>query len=141
MGLLQEWRDFANSKDANDRAGQLFWADYFNKEKDVYKQLLANADKVYEGTVASLAKQFDLDLKYMAGFLDGINDSLKVPNPIEEMDKDTQVSLDYDKEKLYYNMVAARAEWCMSWKKWDGLLNRGKKKRFISPAKKFKHYC
>ena len=27
----------------------------------------------------------------MVGFLDGINDSLKVPNPIETMDENTKV--------------------------------------------------
>jgi preprotein translocase subunit SecA len=128
MGLLQEWRDFAYSKDTNDRAGQLFWADYFNKEKEVYKLLLSNADKVYEGSVASLAEQFGLDLKYMAGFLDGINDSLKVTNPIEDMDQDTVVSLAFDKEKLYYNMVAAKAEWLYELTEWDELLTEERRK-------------
>lgn len=122
MSLLQEWRDYAYAKDMNDRAGQLFWADYFNKEKEVYKVLLANPDKVYEGSVASLAKEFNLELKYMAGFLDGINDSLVTPNPIEEMDQDTKVSLAYDKEKLYYNMVAAQADWLYDLEEWDALL-------------------
>ena len=34
----------------------------------------------------------------MVGFLDGINDSLKVPNPIETMDENTDVTLVFDKE-------------------------------------------
>lgn len=135
MGLLQEWRDFAYSKNTNDRAGQLFWADYFNKEKEVYQKLLANADRVYEGTVASLAEEFGLDLKYMAGFLDGINDSLKTPNPIEEMDKDTHVSLDFDKEKLYYNMVAARADWLYELEEWDALLTPERRKELYKAQK------
>ena len=29
-----------------------------------------------------------MDLNYMVGFLDGINESLKVANPIEEMTED-----------------------------------------------------
>ncbi len=37
----------------------------------------------------------------MVGFLDGINDSLVIPNPIEEMEEDTVVTLAYDKELLY----------------------------------------
>ena len=37
----------------------------------------------------------------MVGFLDGINDSLKNPNPIETMDENTEVNLDYDMELLY----------------------------------------
>ena len=52
----------------------------------------------------------------MVGFLDGINESLKEENPIETMDEDTVVSLAFDKEKLYKNMVDARAECCMSFR-------------------------
>ena len=40
----------------------------------------------------------------MVGFLDGIDESLKVPNPIETMDEDTEVNLVYDKELLYKNI-------------------------------------
>ncbi len=128
MSLLQEWRDFAYSKDTQDRAGQLFWANYFNLEKEIYKKLLANADKVYEGSVASLAKEFDTELKYFVGFLDGINDSLITSNPIEEMEEETGISLNYDKEKLYYNMVAASADWLYELEEWDALLSQERRK-------------
>ena len=47
----------------------------------------------------------------MTGFLDGINDSLVTPNPIEEMEEDTIVNLGFDKELLYKNMVAVDADW------------------------------
>ena len=80
------------------------------------------------GTVKGLADKFGIDLMYMVGFLDGINDSLKVPNPIDEMDEDTLVSLDYDKEKLYYNMVAAKAEWLYELEQWDDLLTEERRK-------------
>lgn len=136
MSLLQEWRDFAYARDINDRAGQLFWADYFNKEKEVYKVLLANPEKEYKGTVANLAKEFGLDLKYMAGFLDGINDSLVTSNPIEEMEADTEVSLVYDKEKLYYNMVGAKAEWLYELEEWDALLTPERRKELYWEQKK-----
>ena len=41
----------------------------------------------------------------MVGFLDGIDESLKEPNPIETMDEDTVVSLAFDKALLYKNMI------------------------------------
>ena len=63
----------------------------------------------------------------MTGFLDGINDSLKNPNPIETMEEDTQVNLDYDKEKLYYNMVGAKADWLYELPQWDNLLDEAKR--------------
>ena len=40
-----------------------------------------------------LAEKYGQDVMTMVGFLDGINDSLKTPNPIETMDEDTEVSL------------------------------------------------
>ena len=135
MSLLQEWRDFAYANDMNDRSGQLFWANYFNMEKDVYQVLLANADKVWEGTVASLAKEFNMELKYFVGFLDGINDSLITPNPIEEMEEDTKVSLAFDKEKLYFNMVGAKADWLYELEEWDALLTQERRKELFREQK------
>lgn len=123
MSLLQEWRDFAYANDMNSRTGQIFWANYFNIEKEIYKKLLENPEKVWEGSVAQLAKEFDTELKYFVGFLDGINDSLLTANLIEEMDQDTKVSLEYDKEKLYYNMVAAKADWLYNLEEWEPLLS------------------
>jgi preprotein translocase subunit SecA len=135
MSLLQDWRDYAYAKDMNGREGQLFWANYFNKEKEVYKVLLANADKVYEGTVASLAKEFDVELSLMVGFLDGINDSLVAQNPIEEMDQDTKVSLAFDREKLYKNMVEAQADWLYELEEWDALLAPERRKELYREQK------
>ena len=71
---------------------------------------------------------FSMELTYFVGFLDGINDSLKNPNSIEEMEADTVVSLDYDKEKLYYNMVAAKADWLYGLEQWDALLTPERRK-------------
>ncbi|MDF2542683.1 MAG: hypothetical protein K0S47_2401 [Herbinix sp.] len=136
MSLLQEWRDFAYEYDMQDRNGQLFWANYFGIEKEIYVKLLGDPSKVWEGPVAELAKEFDTELKYFVGFLDGINDSLVTPNPIEEMDENTVVSLNYDKDKLYYNMVAAKAEWLYELPEWDALLTEERRKELFWEQKK-----
>ena len=65
----------------------------------------------------------------MTGFLDGINDSLKNPNPIETMEEDTQVNLDYDKEKLYYNMVGAKADWLYELPQWKEIFSEEELKK------------
>lgn len=128
MSLLENWRDYAYAQDTNQRAGQLFWANYFNLEKAVYEQLLSDPQTVVSGTVKELAEKYGMDVNHMVGFLDGINDSLKTPNPIEEMEEDTVVSLDMDLEKLYYNMCAARAEWLYELPQWDNLLTEERRK-------------
>lgn len=71
----------------------------------------------------------------MVGFLDGIDESLKNPNPIEEMDENTQVNLGYDKEKLYYNMVAAKADWLYELPMWNDLLPAEKRKELYKQQK------
>lgn len=135
MSLLQEWRERAYGKDMNDRSGQLFWDNYFNIEKGIYKVILSDADKVWEGTVASLAKEFDTDISIFVGFLDGINDSLKDLNPIEEMDQDTPIKIQIDREKLYYNMVEAKADWLYELEEWDMLLMPERRKELYREQK------
>ena len=111
MALLKQWRDMAYSETANKGDLQRLWADYFQKEKEIYAQLLKTPDETVKGTVKELADKYEVEVMTMVGFLDGINDSLKEANPIEEMEEDTQVNLGFDKELLYKNMVAAGADW------------------------------
>ena len=82
MLLLELWRAQAYNQNANKGQLQNLWSKYFVKEKEIYKQLLANPDEEVKGTVAELATKYKTDLSFMTGFLDGINDSLKVPNPL-----------------------------------------------------------
>ena len=100
MGLLQEWRDTAYSQQTDKKVLQKFWTDYFMIEKGIYEKLLSEPDVKVKGTVKELAAKYEIPVMTMVGFLDGIDESLIVPNPIEEMDEDTEVNLIFDKEKL-----------------------------------------
>jgi len=111
MALLDTWRNLAYQTEMDNKTANEFWGSYFTQEKAIYEQILADPDTVVKGTVKELADKYGVEVLLMTGFLDGINDSLKTPNPIETMEEDTEVSLDYDKEKLYYNMVACKADW------------------------------
>lgn len=136
MALLQEWRDYAYSEELqNSKEGQKLWQNYFSLEQGIYEKLLANPSEVVTGTVQELADKFEVPLSMMVGFLDGINDSLKQPNPIEEMEKDTTVTLDIDPEKLYYNMVACKAEWLYTLPQWDEILDENRRKELYKEQK------
>ena len=135
MSLLQEWREWAYSYDDSTREGQEFWAGYFTLEKGIYQQLLKNPKEVVSGTVEELAKKYNLETILMVGFLDGINESLVTENPIETMDAQTEVSLDIDLEKLYYNMVACRAEWLYTLEEWDNLLTKERREELYKAQK------
>lgn len=134
MALLANWREMAYQTERDARSEQMFWANYFNQEQGIYEQILAS-DEVVSGTVKELAEKFDVELSMMVGYLDGINDSLKTPNPIDTMEEDTPVSLDYDPEKLYYNMVAAKADWLYGLPQWDRLLTEERRKELYKQQK------
>ena len=133
--ILEQWRSIAYDQQADRNQLQRFWANYFNIEKGIYEQLLSNPDEVVSGTVKELAEKYGQDVMTMVGFLDGINDSLKIPNPIETMDENTQVKIEIDPEKLYYNMVEAKAEWLYTLPQWDSILSEEKRKELYKQQK------
>ena len=134
--ILEQWRAIAYDQQADRSKLQKFWADYFLVEKGIYEKLLASPDEEVKGTVKELADKYEVDLMRMTGFLDGINDSLKVPNPIEEMDENTEVSLAFDKELLYKNMVDARADWLYELPAWENIFTEEKRKELYLEQKK-----
>ena len=135
MALLKKWHDMAYSETTDKGTLQKLWTEYFQKERDIYAQLLKNPDEVVKGTVKELAEKYKVDLMTMVGFLDGINDSLKKPNPIEEMDENTKVSLEFDKELLYKNMVAASADWLYGLEQWNDIFSEEKQKELYKEQK------
>lgn len=135
MALLKQWTDMAYSETANKNELQKLWTDYFQKERDIYAELLKNPDEEVKGTVKELAEKFGVELMTMVGFLDGINDSLKEKNPIDTMEEDTEVSLLFDKELLYKNMVAAGADWLYGLKEWEEIFDEDKRKELYKEQK------
>ena len=135
MTILEQWRSVAYNQNADKNKLQRFWATYFNIEKNIYEQLLENPDEVVSGTVKELAEKYGQDVMTMVGFLDGINDSLKTANPIETMEEDTVVSLAFDKELLYKNMIDAKADWLYGLPQWDKIFDAETKKRLYREQK------
>lgn len=136
MSLLQDWRDMAYSQQTDKRQLQKFWTDYFMIEKGIYEKLLANPDEEVKGTVKELADKYGISVMTMVGFLDGIDDSLKIKNNIEEMTEDSVVSLAFDKELLYKNMVDAKADWLYNLPQWDKIFTPEKRKELYLEQKK-----
>lgn len=127
MTLMEQWQQFATEKGNDKQNGKAFWTDYFQQERDFYKKLLVEPE-VVTGTVKELAERYGFDTLLFTGVLDGIDESLKTPNPLETMEEDTVVSLDYDKEKLFKNMVEAQADWLYTLPEWDAHLTPERRK-------------
>lgn len=136
MALLKNWQKIAYNEKTNKQELQKFWQKYFLVEKSVYEKLLTNPEEKVEGTVKELAEKYEISILDMTGFLDGINDSLIEPNPIDTMEEDTKVSLAFDKEKLYKNMVDAKADWLYELPMWDEIFDAETKKALYLEQKK-----
>ena len=136
MTLLENWRNLAYGDGLDDKKKEELWSGYFTIEKGIYEQILANPTEVVEGTVKELAEKYDTEVMIMTGFLDGINESLKgYENPIDTMEEDTEVKIEIDPEKLYYNMVEAKASWLYELPQWDSILPADKRKELYKAQK------
>ncbi len=134
--LLEQWREMAYDQKKTREQLKSLWDAYFQVEKGVYEKLLSGSDTEVKGTVRELAEKYNMDVMTMVGFLDGINDSLKEANPIETMEEDTEVSLAFDKEKLYKNMVDARADWLYELPQWNDIYDEETRKRLFLEQRK-----
>ena len=135
MTLLENWQKIAYNQNQSQADLQRFWQNYFLLEKGIYEQLLDDPDTEVKGTVKELADKYSIDVMHMVGFLDGINDSLVEANPIETMEEDTVVSLKFDKEKLFKNMIDAKADWLYGLPQWEKIFDADKLKELTKEAK------
>ncbi|MDY3122689.1 SEC-C domain-containing protein [Clostridiaceae bacterium 68-1-5] len=133
--LLEQWRGIAYDETADKGQLQNFWGSYFQIEKEIYEKLLEHPEEEVEGSVKELAEKYGQEVLTMVGFLDGINESLKTENPIETMDEDTKVSLAFDTEKLYKNMVAAKADWLYELPQWERIYTEEERKKLYKEQK------
>ena len=136
MSLYQEWVDLYEGQ--TNETFQKFWNEYSAAETKIYTELLSSPESKYEGVVKDKAAELDIDLKIFMGFLDGINDSLKESLDIENIEPDTQFSLDVDYEKLYFNMLDAKADYLYTLPQWDAILTEEKRAEITKAFKKSK---
>lgn len=122
MSLLEEWRSVAYDYTKSKEEVDIFWKDYFIKEEQFYNKLLNISEHPILDTVENFANKFNVDIITMTGFLDGINDSLKIPNNIENMTEKTIITLDYDAKVLYENAVKSNAKHIYNLSIWDKIL-------------------
>lgn len=134
--LLEQWTEMAYSETADKGELKKLWQAYFLKEKEIYQQLLKEPDTEVKGTVKELAEKYEVDIMTMTGFLDGINESLVEENDIQNMTEDSVVSLNFDNEKLYKNMVAAKADWLYELEEWNDIFSPEKKDELYKEQKR-----
>lgn len=126
MGLYAQWEKMAQAQ-RGQAEYNVFWNEYLEKEKEIYKYLLETHLDKLEGKLSGLADKFGMEPVVFTGFLDGINTSLAKGLDIDSLDEDTELSAEIDYEKLYWNMHEAKADWLYNLEQWDGILSREKR--------------
>lgn len=127
MSLYKQWEEIAY-KERTQEDYDNFWEDYLKREQKIYEYILGEKQNYIGGKVSDLASRFDMDNVAFGGFLYGINTSLVKELDLETVSEESEISLDIDFEKLYYNMLDANASWLYELKAWDGILSEERRK-------------
>lgn len=134
MSLYKQWEELAAQK-RTQAEYDAFWKGYFESEKDNYAYILEHHTEKFEGKLKELSEKFHMNPVIFAGFLDGINTSLVEEQNMEELNEDTDITLNIDFEKLYFNMLDAKAEWLYRLPEWDGVLREERREEITKEFK------
>ena len=102
---------------------------YYSMEQEAYDRILKaypDNENLRKGKASELAKLLGFKpdtMDIFVGFLDGIKSSLNNELDVEHVDDDSDIELDIDYEKLYYNMRDAKAEWLFKLASWKNVLS------------------
>ena len=135
MGLLTDWREHAYGLDDRTPEGKQFWLNYFQVEKGIYEQILTDPDQVIKCTVKELAEKYGTTIELITGFLDGIDDSLVKSNDLENIEEESEITIEIDKKALYKNMVGCNAEWLYTLPMWDEIFTKEEQKELYKEEK------
>ncbi len=125
MALYQDWVSLYENQTQD--SFQDFWSRYSAAETTIYRSILSDPSSKMKGTIGEQAEKLGVDKVLFMGFLDGINDSLRQRLEVEEMTEDSEFELDIDLEKLYFNMLDAKADYLYTLPEWDAILSEEKR--------------
>ena len=126
MRLIDEWEGLVKSQ--TDETFEEFWREYSDTEIGIYSSILKEPDKKVTGTFKELAEKYNARPVIFMGFLDGVNNSLNNELKLKEIEEDTPIELDIDLERLYLNMLIAKADHLFTLPEWDDILTHDKKR-------------
>ena len=136
MSLYKQWLDLMEGQ--TDETFEAFWKEYSETETRVYAHILESKEPRLTGKFSKLAAKFEADPVIFMGFLDGIQTSLNNPFELDAVTEDTDIDLDIDFEKLYFNMLKADADYLYTLKAWEGIFSEDKIMQIIKDFKRSK---
>ncbi len=122
MKIYQAWEKLTDSF-TNEQQQLQFWNEYYRIETEAYKKILADPEHKLSGSIKEAAESIGMEPVMFAGFLDGANTSLKQEVDLGTLEDTDSIEIIFDTEKLYYNMLSAKAKWLYTLPEWDGVLS------------------
>lgn len=127
MSLFEQWSEIAHQERTQEEY-DTFWGEYLPAEQEIYQHLLTSYEDVTTGTIAELAAKFKMKEVTFSGFLDGINSSLTSSIDLENLTSESMIELSIDFEKLFFNMLDAKANWLYELEEWAPILTEEERK-------------
>ncbi|WP_446898086.1 SEC-C metal-binding domain-containing protein [Clostridium sp. LBM24168] len=127
MSLYKDWTDKVVNL-VKTKGEAEFWKEYGSIEKDIYTNILADHINSLNGSIKSLSEKFNISPVFFIGFLDGINDSLENPIELKELDQNSNIDIKINFEKLYFNMLDAKADYLYKLPQWESIFSKEKRK-------------
>ena len=134
MSYFSEWEQLI--KNQTKATFNDFWIKYSRTEKRIYNSLLDNSGKIIMGKFSELVQKYHADPVIFMGFLDGINNSLNEKQNLENLNDDSDIKLDINLERLYLNMLGAKADYLYNLPQWDDILTKEKKREILKTHRK-----
>ncbi len=126
MKIYEAWEQMQELCKTDAQQGQL-WQKYYAEETEAYKRILAQKWFEIKGTVKEVADKLGLEPVIFAPFADGICTSLEKEIDFKNLEEETEIEMTVLPEKLFYNMLNAKAKWLYTLKEWDDVLSEEKR--------------
>lgn len=124
MNIYEKWQELISNQ--TEASFPTFWENYSAVEKRIYSDILDHYEQAFSGAFNELVKKYDTTEELFMGFLDGIQSSLIEPLDINKIKIDSQIELKIDLEKLYFNMLEAKADYLYTLPQWNNIFNQDK---------------
>lgn len=126
MKIYETWENMQNLCQSEMQQREL-WGTYYTQETEAYKMILANKNFEIKGTAKAVAEGFNMEPAILAPFIEGINTSLEKEVDVKAVEEETEIEMTILPEKLYYNMLNAKAKWLYELKEWNDVLPESKR--------------
>ncbi|MBR3787759.1 MAG: SEC-C domain-containing protein [Firmicutes bacterium] len=136
MTLYEQWKELIENQ--TEETFEEFWEEYAGAETKLYSAILDDPAKKIEGTLGELAAENEIRPVIYMGFLDGIDTSLKKSQDFQSFDENSKVEIEIEPETLFYNMLAAGADYLYGLPQWEDILGLDKMKEIVKKYKQSK---